>query len=88
MLNVGGRGSGRRALLASTLGLLVAFGCSDADLVNDYCNYGAVSRAQRDGCAEHVSPGDVDRLETNAARYAQGELDRCLADAGPFCRDR
>ena len=27
----------------------------------------------------------TDSLTTNAARFSRGELDACLADAGPFC---
>lgn len=58
------------------------------DQVRDYCAYGAISETQRQGCVDHVTQDRVEALKTNAARYARGELDRCLADAGPFCRDR
>lgn len=58
------------------------------DLVGDYCAYGAVSQAQLEGCRDHVTDDDVDARDTNAAQYARGELDECLADAGPFCEDR
>lgn len=50
-----------------------------------YCEYGAVSRAQLDHCKSHVSSDYIDSLETNAARFARGDLDACLDDAGPFC---
>jgi hypothetical protein len=56
--------------------------------VEAYCAYGAVSRAQLDGCIEHVTPEEVAALRTNAAMYAMGRLDECRADAGPFCEDR
>lgn len=56
-------------------------------LIERYCSSGAVSRARLRGCVEHATPADVARLRTNAASYARGELDRCLADAGPFCRE-
>lgn len=58
------------------------------DLIDDYCAYGAVSLAQLRGCEDHVDASHVMGLDTNAARYARGELDRCLADAGPFCVHR
>jgi hypothetical protein len=58
------------------------------DLVSNYCEYGAVSDAQLDGCITHVNPEYIDRLDTHAARYARGELRRCLPDAGPFCENR
>jgi hypothetical protein len=29
--------------------------------------------------------GPVQYPDTNAARFARGELEKCLADAGPFC---
>jgi hypothetical protein len=60
----------------------------EPDLVAAYCSYGASSSAELVSCAEQVTPGQVLRYDTNAARYARGELDRCLADAGPFCRSR
>jgi hypothetical protein len=56
--------------------------------VGAYCFYGAVNVPQLRGCVEHVSPSEIARLDTNAAEYARGELDDCLADAGPFCRER
>jgi hypothetical protein len=61
---------------------------SGVDAVVAYCAYGAVSKAQLNGCIDHVSPGYVLRHHTNATRYATGQLNRCLADAGPFCRNR
>jgi hypothetical protein len=50
-----------------------------------YCIYGAVSRAQLHGCLDHVKDRSIDGRETNAARFANGSLHRCLGDAGPFC---
>src|SRR3954447_9458146 len=50
-----------------------------------YCKYGAVSRAQLNGCMKHVNSDDIDDLETPAARFARGELDECATDSGPFC---
>jgi hypothetical protein len=64
--------------------VLVACGSSTSS-VRAYCEYGAVSKAQLDGCITHVTPGEIDRLGTNAARYARGETG-CRQDAGPFCR--
>lgn len=57
-----------------------------ASEVELYCQYSAVSRAQLQGCKKNVTWGQIKRSGTNAARYSRLELDRCLADAGPFCR--
>jgi hypothetical protein len=53
--------------------------------LNLYCRYGAVSSAQLDGCLDHVRVSDIPGLHTDAARFAEGRLRACLADAGPFC---
>jgi hypothetical protein len=53
--------------------------------IADYCSYGAVSDAQRDECENHVSSAYIDSLDTNAARFATGQLKECLEDAGPYC---
>jgi hypothetical protein len=91
----------RRAL--GTVAMLVALGlvgCGEEgttyspegsraeELVGGYCFYGAVDTPDLRDCVEHVSLRDIRGLDTNAAEYARGELDDCLADAGPFCRDR
>ena len=55
--------------------------------VAHYCQYGSVSRSQYEGCIDHVSYGDVQDSDSNAARYARDELDECLEDAGPMCSD-
>jgi hypothetical protein len=47
-----------------------------------YCVYGSVSVAQLAGCERHVTASYVRNLSTHAARYAKGQLDRCLSDAG------
>jgi hypothetical protein len=67
---------------------LGALGCGESDLVGDYCRYGAVSRAQLDGCVSHVSEDDVRSRQTHASQYAFGDLNQCLLDAGPFCKGR
>ena len=54
----------------------------------DYCRYGSGSRTQFKACTERVRLEDVTHRTTNAARYAQGRLNVCLADAGPFCQPR
>jgi hypothetical protein len=71
--------------VAPACAFLVA--CGSEVSVADYCAYGAVSEAQLDGCIDHVDESDVERLDTNAAQYGRGELDKCLSDAGPFCGD-
>ncbi len=76
--------------LCASLIVSATFACAACgeSSVEAYCSYGAVSRAQLDGCTDHVTENDFDHLKTNAARYARGELDKCLADSGPFCEDR
>jgi hypothetical protein len=49
-----------------------------------YCSYGAVSEAQLQGCADHVTPSYVRSHKTEAARYARGEIDSCTG-GGPYC---
>ena len=81
----------RAALLLMSLALASCGGGSSAssdDPILDYCSYGAVSQAQLDGCIEHVPTSQVNGLDTDAARYAKGQLDRCLSDSGPFCQPR
>ena len=57
-------------------------------LLRDYCEYGAVSSAELQGCLNHVSDAAIYRLQTDAAQFARGELTQCLADAGPYCAQR
>ena len=65
---------------------LFTFGCSYDDQVARYCGYGSVSQAQLDGCESHVTSDQVDSYQTNAGRFARGELGQCLADSGPYCK--
>jgi hypothetical protein len=60
----------------------------ERDLVGEYCSYGADSTAELVACAEEIRPREVLKSDTNAARYARGELDRCLPDSSLFCRPR
>jgi hypothetical protein len=50
-----------------------------------YCLYGSRSQAQLDGCMSHVTTDDINRRDTQAARFARGDTSDCLEDAGPFC---
>lgn len=43
------------------------------------------SQAQLGGCLDHVEWDDIRDSDSNAARFARGEIDDCLSDAGPFC---
>jgi hypothetical protein len=52
--------------------------------VTRYCNYTANDEVY-EACLTRTDPRVVDRERSNAARYARGELTRCLADAGPRC---
>jgi len=54
-------------------------------LIRNYCWYGAVSGPQLAECESHVSVSRIESLNTNAARFAKGRLEKCLADAGPYC---
>jgi hypothetical protein len=92
----------RRALgtAAPLLASLAMLGCGNEgstyspegsraeELVGAYCFYGAVNVPQLRGCVAHASPSEIARLDANAAEYARGELDDCLTDVGPFCRER
>lgn len=86
----------RKPLLATCMSLAIAFGGCGQDspnqgsgnIVHDYCAYGAVSQAQLDGCESHITESTAASYNTNAGRYARGELDNCLTDAGPFCKER
>jgi hypothetical protein len=50
-----------------------------------YCEYGSVSEAQFAGCLNHVTEDQINARNTDAARFAKGKLDACLATAGPIC---
>jgi hypothetical protein len=93
----------RISALVSTLVVLGLAGCStsgEPDLTPQqqrygnqqytvylYCSYGAVSKAQFNGCYSHLTQRDVlSARPTNAVRYATGHLDQCLADSGPLCK--
>jgi curli biogenesis system outer membrane secretion channel CsgG len=75
------------AVLAVATGALAACGDSITPSVARYCEYGAVNQAQLDGCESHVSVGDFEKSDTNAALYAKYLLTFCRADAGPFCEE-
>jgi hypothetical protein len=53
--------------------------------VGPYCRYGATSKGELDSCLSHVNSDDIDKLHTNAAKFARGVIDECRADAGPYC---
>jgi hypothetical protein len=53
--------------------------------ITAYCQYGSASKAQMEGCYFHVHLGEIEGRDTNAAKWAKGELDECLDDAGPYC---
>jgi hypothetical protein len=67
---------------------LGACGTSEDDLlVSDYCEYGARSEAQFEGCKDHVTAEQVRARNTPAARWAK-HGGYCGTDAGPMCFDR
>jgi hypothetical protein len=78
-----------RTVVAVVAAAVLGTACDASDdMVTAYCRYGAVSQAQLDGCIDHVTEADVRSRQTHASQYAFGDLDRCLADSGPFCTPR
>ncbi len=49
--------------------------------VTRYCVYTARNDADYEDCLNRTDPRVIEREQTNAARYARGELLRCLSDA-------
>jgi hypothetical protein len=72
-------------LAAGALGVYGGYEDRQDGLLGNYCQYGAVSRSQLYGCLDHVTDDQINRLDTDAARFARGQLNSCLADAGPYC---
>jgi hypothetical protein len=61
------------------------------DYVNNalaaYCAYGSNSRAQQEGCLDHVTYADLDR-RTKAAHFANHTpMSTCGVTAGPYCQE-
>lgn len=55
-------------------------------MVSDYCAYGSVSKAQLEGCKDHVTAAMVKSRDTAASDFAQGDSTaECGYDSGPFC---
>ena len=79
-----------RTALAFLVAALVLIGCGAEDderAVHLYCQYGASSEAQLEGCVRKMTIDDVRGYDTNAAKYALNALDECLGDTGPLCED-
>ncbi|CAB4930371.1 unannotated protein [freshwater metagenome] len=53
--------------------------------VTRYCTYKARGDEQYRDCLVRTDFRVVRREDSNPARYARGELTRCLVDAGPRC---
>ena len=66
----------------------VTCGSHDRLSVHDYCGYAAAGKAQLERCLDRTAPNDLKGFDTNAGRFGRGELEECLADAGPFCKER
>jgi hypothetical protein len=58
---------------------------SGLNAVTRYCTYAAKTEADFVPCLNRTSAKTFAGDRSNAARYARGELDRCLPDAGPRC---
>jgi len=56
-------------------GISLGYSARSGGLVADYCAYGAVSRAQLDGCIERVGESDIRKSSTSAARFARRDID-------------
>ena len=54
--------------------------------VTRYCVYVAKDTDDNADCLDRTDPRIVEREDSNAGRYARGELLRCLDDSGPLCR--
>jgi hypothetical protein len=75
-------------VVALAIGTFVGISERSSGKLRKYCEYGVVSKAQLAGCLDHVTDSQIDRLETDAARFSRGDLWQCLSDAGPFCASR
>lgn len=53
--------------------------------VTRYCVYSVRDYDDYDDCLRTTQANTIRALDTNAGRYARGEITRCLADAGPRC---
>ena len=53
--------------------------------IDPYCRYGAKSQADLDSCLSQVNSDDIDKLDTNAAKFGRGIIDECRDDAGRYC---
>lgn len=56
--------------------------------VTRYCNYTAQTEADFEPCLDRNRDRGFLKTNTNAARYARGDIDECLSDAGPRCTVR
>lgn len=64
----------------------VSAGAQDGrNQVTRYCTYSAPTIDDFDDCVRTTQANTIRALDTNAGRYARGEITRCLADAGPRC---
>jgi hypothetical protein len=75
-------------VVALLTGVVVLAAALQPTTVQDYCSYGGRSDLQVAGCVANVSRAYVETLDTNAARYARGDIGSCLADSGPYCSQR
>lgn len=60
----------------------------DQDLTRRWCTYTATSQSAYDACLKTADPRVVRREDSDAGRFARGELLRCLPGAGPLCVTR
>jgi hypothetical protein len=88
------------ALLATGAAVSILGGCStdspagaghvprvetNHQLVANYCEYKASTWSGVAGCIHDADAAQIQRGNSNAARWARGDLKTCLPDAGRFC---
>lgn len=55
------------------------------NLVGNYCAWGAANNRQFEGCVNHVTLEQVERLNTPAAKFAKDSESRCGEARGVYC---
>ncbi len=53
-----------------------------------YCEYGSLTKAELFACLAQTPTGSINRLNTDAAQFARGELVKCARTSGPYCHDQ
>lgn len=75
-------------IAAGTGAVLIFIAGVRPSTVEYYCEYGSRTDLQLATCVTHVSRDQALAQDSNASRFARGDLDTCLSDSGPFCQGR